>query len=199
MINIKNLNVVYGEKVIFEDACLTINKGIYILSGEKSCGKSTLLNLVYEKGIKNILYTRNDADVFDVEGEVFILQDNMGMADETSEIEFLNTIAILNGMQQPFSYEPLYQEKPLSTYSTGELKVAQINLLTELNPDILLLDEPFQSSESKHNEYILDKIMKRDSNKITIVVTDKEEYKKSFVNNIQILDRKILIDGTWGK
>jgi energy-coupling factor transporter ATP-binding protein EcfA2 len=199
MINIKNLNVVYGEKVIFEDACLAINKGIYILSGEKSCGKSTLLNLVYEKGIKNILYTRNDADVFDVEGEVFILQDNMGMADETSEIEFLNTIAILNGMKQPFSYEPLYQEKPLSTYSTGELKVAQINLLTELNPDILLLDEPFQSSESKHNEYILNKIMKRDSNKITIVVTDKEEYKNSFVNNIQILDRKILIDETWGK
>ncbi len=50
LINIKNLNLSFGEKIIFKDAELTITKGDKIgLIGLNGQGKSTLFNILMEK------------------------------------------------------------------------------------------------------------------------------------------------------
>ena len=193
MINIEALNVCCEEKTLFSNSDLKIDKGTYLLDGEEDSGKSVLLNLIYNHGVKNILLSSNESFNFVVNGEVLMLSEDMILPSNQSEIEFMNLIAKLNNIKKPFSYIALYKEKPLNTYSKCELKIAQLNLLIEMNPDILLLDEPFESSNNKYNDYILNKIRNRDVDKITIVVTSIDEFKIHFCKRIEIINQKLNI------
>lgn len=47
LLNVKNLDMEYGEFVVMRDLNFTVNRGdIFIIMGESGCGKSTLLKIL---------------------------------------------------------------------------------------------------------------------------------------------------------
>lgn len=147
LIDIKNLNVRFNDKIIFSDFSLQIEKaeciGLFAPTGK---GKTTLLNEIAQ------LY-------YDKLKISYVFQDNCLLLNKTVE-KNINLVLdkknddVINKLLNDFD---LVSKKyyPCKFLSGGEMQRVNLARAFAYDGDVFLLDEPFSSQDEKHKENII--------------------------------------------
>ncbi|MDD2490225.1 MAG: ABC transporter ATP-binding protein [Bacilli bacterium] len=204
ILEIKNLNKKYhqktGEIEAIKNVSLTINEGEFIaIVGPSGCGKSTILSIIcnIEKKSNGIIkfikkdfkigYMLQDDTLFPwltvLDNCLLGLEINKKLTKENKEkiISLLTTYGLSD-----FIY--CYPK----TLSGGmRQRVALIRTLA-LNPDILLLDEPFSALDYQTRLAVSDDVYKiiKKENKTTIMVTHDIAEAISMADKIIVLSKR---------
>jgi ABC-2 type transport system ATP-binding protein len=160
MIEIKNLEKKYGEKMALRITDLSFEKGvIYTLIGNNGAGKTTLLRCILDLILpsQGSVYV-NQKNVQDDEKWKFIISSYL---DEKFMIDFLtpeeyfyflgslknySKISInerLGDFKNFFNDEILNQKKLIRDFSKGNIQKIGIVSCFILEPEMIILDEPF--------------------------------------------------------
>lgn len=194
MIEIKNLNKKFDEKIVFLDFNLTIENGDFIIfSGPSGCGKTTLLNMIgaIEKidngeiivdGI-DIRNKRNHLNYFRT--KIGFLFQNFALVDNKTvkeNLKFIRKDCKTNlSIEEALSIVGLEEKlnKKVYTLSGGEQQRVALARLMLKKCDIILADEPTGSLDKKNAESVLN-ILKQlnKQGKTIILVTHDEDIKK---------------------
>lgn len=181
-ININNFSYKYGENIIFENTSLTINKGEKILlTGESGSGKSTLLNLLFgsikfnrieklsinSKNYSNELIIYFNEFIGYVPQEVLLFDESLYfnitfkklsnkkdvLYEKILELAYLNDDIFINDSSDNV-YNKRINEKG-ANLSIGQKQRISLARALYKNPQILILDETFNSIDSKKRNNIL--------------------------------------------
>lgn len=154
--NLEQVSIGYGKQMVLDSVNLNINKReIYVLMGPSGSGKSTLLKGIagllpfssglikwdQKKGITGLVFQepRLFPHMTVMENLAFGLRARGISSKERSKIvmEFLEILQ-LNGLEYRFPHQ----------LSGGQQQRVSLGRVLVLNPDLLLLDEPFASLDS---------------------------------------------------
>lgn len=198
ILEIKNLNVSYGDKKILNNISLNIKKNtITSIVGPSGCGKSTLL-----KSINAMLKEEEDAKV---EGDILfngININNMDLDEVRKNIGIVFQspapfpLSIIKNMTYALKYHGikdkntlekkvvdtleicgLYYEvqsdlnKSALRLSGGQQQRLCIARALTINPKVLLLDEPCSALDVKNTEKIENLLMRLSSEYTIVIVT----------------------------
>lgn len=195
MINISNLKFRYKEdsNLVFEDVNIQISSGLWLIDGKNGSGKSTLLDLIKlddnERMKKGII---NEDSIIRRSSNLVFLDDNILIPNRLNEYEFARYIFKINDINMNFDYRPLYTNKPLVSYSTGEKKKVILKILFNLKPDIILLDEYISNLDKDNLDYVINQLSEISKNgTIILVASNEEDIKQRFSNTILIKNKKI--------
>lgn len=202
MITIKNISYYYpssksrDEDMIFSNLNFKIKKGEFVsILGKSGCGKTTLANILagYIKPISGEILINNNAINKPGKNRILVNQEN----DLFEWITVIGNISIgTNNLLKINKYLKLvdldqYKYKYPNHLSGGMKKKLSLARALAVNPDFLILDEPFSSldyytRQSLHLE--LDKIFTITEKTIFLVTHDIEEA-------IFLSDRIIVVGG----
>lgn len=202
MIEIKNLSKSFGDKVLFNDFNLTINKGEFVVfSGRSGCGKTTLLNMIgslekidsgtiYVDGV-DISKRKNQQQYFS--NKVGFLFQNFALIEDKTVFENLKLIKKSNQsgttIEEALERVQLADKKDSKVYtlSGGEQQRIALARLMIKKCDLILADEPIGSLDKENaNEVmtILEDLNKE--GKTVIVVTHDDDIKNRCERVIQL-------------
>ena len=214
LLNVKNLEICYGDTSILKNISFSVKEGEYIaIVGKNGTGKSTLIKTIV--GLKN--YTKGKI-------EIKLPLDDLSYLEQinTKNNDFPITVyeVVLSGLQKHLKFfyskedhkrvkellELLEIEKiknkNLGEISGGQRQRVLIARALAKKPKMLIMDEPLSGLDSKIEKEIY-KIL-RDLNtklNITIIMTshDLKNIKKEVSRIIAIDDGKITFDDTADK
>ena len=179
-IKIKNLSFRFKNKqLLFDDLSFSIPGGKFsLLTGPSGSGKSTFLKILagfyqnYEGKIENV-----------PEKWSMIFQDpDKQFTMATPKQEFIFTLEnlqlkpekakkrIKDIVRQTEIGELM--EQPFATMSGGEKQRVAFAVALAMEPDLLLLDEPFASCDSASRKFLLKQLAKLKNKNITIIISD---------------------------
>lgn len=169
LLKIKNLNVNYGDKKVLKKLNMNIAKGeIQALIGPSGSGKSTLLKTI--AGINDI-----SGGSIEISGKIlspkthtigYIPQD-FGLLKWKTVRENISIGALIKKISPSDSFDDIVNElgikKLLNSYpnelSGGEKQRVAIARALLIEPDILLMDEPFSALDSYTKESAINLIL----------------------------------------
>mgnify|MGYP001250175273 CR=1 FL=1 len=210
-IHINNLMKYYGKRQVVSDVSMTINKGEIIgLLGPNGAGKTTTFYMItgmVKVSSGNIMLNEVDLTQMSMDkrarlGLGYLAQEPSIFTDLSVEdnlklvLEFSN----LNKSQQNQKLEKLLNDFSIAHIrssiakhlSGGERRRTEIARALILNPDFILLDEPFAGIDPIAVEDIQQIIKKLKENGIGILITDH-----NVRETLSITDRSYLIyDGS---
>lgn len=186
MIKIENLTKKYGDKKIFENFSLEIEKGkTTCVLGESGCGKTTLLNVLsrlteFEGQVDEV----NCSLVFQTPNLFPNLTARQNLLLVTSDTDEIDALA-----------KELMVEDKLSSYpkhlSGGEAqRIALIRALI-FNADLLLMDEPFSSLDLRIKFQAIEVLKKRFKAQKKTVLMVTHDIKEA----VEMADRIIVLMG----
>lgn len=194
MIEIKNLEKKFDEKVLFSKFNLDIDQGEYIIfSGPSGCGKTTLLNMIgaIEKidrgkiivdGI-DITNKKNHLNYFRT--KLGFLFQNFALVDNKTVKENLRLVR--KDCKTDISMEEALDKvgledklnKKVYTLSGGEQQRVALARLMLKKCDVILADEPTGSLDNKNAEEVLNILNDfNQQGKTVVLVTHNEDIKK---------------------
>lgn len=194
-ININRLTKSYGDQKIFEDVNLSVQKGeIAEIKGETGKGKTTLKRCIagledYEEGS------------IDVQGDIaYVFQDERVMPwlnvrknillplklrnEKTTEekLQMMHDIASSLRVEQ-------HLDKDIREVSGGQLQRLLLVRALVTEPEVLLLDEPFNSLDTETRQQIYREVLEICEEKdITVLVASHNEDLDNFVNRSVALE-----------
>ena len=211
IVQINNLMKQYGQRRVVKDVSMTLNKGEIIgLLGPNGAGKTTTFYMItgmVRVSAGNIML--NDIDLTDMsmdkrarlglgylaqEPSIFTdlsVEDNLKLVLEFSNLDKPNQSEKLEELLNDFSIDHI--RKSIAKHlSGGERRRTEIARALILNPDFILLDEPFAGIDPIAVEDIQQIIKKLKDNDIGILITDH-----NVRETLSITDRSYLIyDGS---
>lgn len=218
VIEIKNLNFGYNEKLILKDINLEVEEGDFLaISGQNGSGKTTLIKILTRElkkqgGEINILgkAIENIDDFSDI-GYVPQLSESRDITFPLTCFEYviLNLYREFNVFKRPTKevvrktndiFKRLYieslKDRPFNKLSGGQQQRVMIARSMVANPKILILDEPTVGIDQKSKEEFLDllgHLNKRQD--ITILIISHEmDLIDKFVNKTRVLKEGRLIN-----
>lgn len=146
MISIKELNVRYGNTIIYDDVSIEIpNRGINFLMGKNGAGKTTLIKCLLDFMCYSGEITINNNKYKNDKKEVFTIFDDTSLYNNLTGLQ---NILLITGVNKNLVYESaenfLSKEllnKKIKTYSYGERKKVFIIIADILKPKLLIMDE----------------------------------------------------------
>lgn len=194
MIEIKNLNKKFNDKVIFNNLNLTIEDGeMLAISGASGSGKTTLLNIlgkldkeydgniiIDNKNLKTITQTNYLRNTIGYLFQNYALADNLTV---TRNLDFSlkysddKSLEAKENALEMVGLDPKeYLNKKIYTLSGGEQqRVASARLF--LKPcSIILADEPTGSLDVKNRDVVLEILRKMNEHGKTVIVVTHEPY-----------------------
>ena len=218
VIEIKNLNFGYNEKLILKDINLEVEKGDFLaISGQNGSGKTTLIKILTgelrkQSGEINILgkAIENIDDFSDI-GYVPQLSESRDITFPLTCFEYviLNLYREFNVFKRPtkevvrktndifkrLDIESL-KDRPFNKLSGGQQQRVMIARSMVANPKILILDEPTVGIDQKSKEEFLDLLAHLNKrHDITILIISHEmDLIDKFVNKTRVLKEGRLID-----
>ena len=218
VIEIKNLNFGYNEKLILKDINLEVEKGDFLaISGQNGSGKTTLIKILTgelkkQDGKINILgkAIENIDDFSDI-GYVPQLSESRDITFPLTCFEYviLNLYREFNVFKRPskevvkktndifkrLDIENL-KDRPFNKLSGGQQQRVMIARSMLASPKILILDEPTVGIDQKSKEEFLDLLSHLNKkHDITILIISHEmDLIDKFVNKTRVLKEGRLID-----
>tara|TARA_B110000263_G_scaffold55630_1_gene47082 strand:+ start:701 stop:1441 length:741 start_codon:yes stop_codon:yes gene_type:complete len=211
LIHINNLKKKYGQREVVSDVSMVLNKGEIIgLLGPNGAGKTTTFYMItgmVKVTSGNIILDEQDITNMSMdkrarlglgylaqEPSIFTdlsVEDNLKLVLEFSDLDKVQQKHKLDELLHDFSIEHL--RKSIAKHlSGGERRRTEIARALILNPDFILLDEPFAGIDPIAVEDIQKIIKKLRDNNIGILITDH-----NVRETLSITDRSYLIyDGT---
>tara|TARA_Y100001970_G_scaffold183971_1_gene223732 strand:- start:270 stop:1010 length:741 start_codon:yes stop_codon:yes gene_type:complete len=211
LIHINNLNKKYGQREVVSDVSMVLKKGEIIgLLGPNGAGKTTTFYMItgmIKATSGNIILDDRDITKMSMdkrarlglgylaqEPSIFTdlsVEDNLRLVLEFSDLDKIQQKHKLDELLHNFSIEHI--RKSIAKHlSGGERRRTEIARALILNPDFILLDEPFAGIDPIAVEDIQQIIKKLRDNNIGILITDH-----NVRETLAITDRSYLIyDGT---
>jgi len=193
MVCIQNISFKYGagKKVLFEDLCLTIQKGAYIsIVGENGTGKSTLIKLILglltpnmgsiRCGVRSIGYvpqkkaaiTGFPITVYETLNSYRILRKQR---DKSLIDRYLSDVRLLD-----------YKYALAGTLSGGQLQKMYIARALIGEPDLLILDEPSTGIDMQSQQEIYTFIKKLNTEQGLTVISVEHNLDAAVLNSTDI-------------
>lgn len=151
----------YGSVVAVEDLTLNVRAGsMFGFLGPNGSGKSTTIGCLTglldpTSGEIEILGRRFNADSADIKRRLGVMPETLGLFDPLYAHEFLAFVARMFGLDEATTRRRVSEllealeltdtSKTLGEYSTGMRKRAAFAAAVIHTPDVLFLDEPFES------------------------------------------------------
>ena len=181
MIKLENVSKQLKKNLVLNDVSMTFEKGnIYLLSGHNGSGKTMLLRMICGliKPDKGSVKTDGESFGVIIESPAFVLhetgRENLRFLArirneiQMSEIEsVLETVNLLD-----------MADKKVKTYSLGMKQRLGLAQAIMENPDVLLLDEPFNALDDEHFQLALQLIQEMKQDKIIIIAAHGFDYQK---------------------
>jgi len=202
MLELKNISFKYkeGDKMIFDQMSFNVKEGeIVSLIGPTGIGKTTLVNIIagYLKPSSGEILIDNNIVSKPGKNRIVINQENdlfpwMNVYDQLSfvlkDVERIEELLKLTGLEES-------KDKYPHELSGGMKKRLSFARALALNPDFIIMDEPFSSQDEKMKVNLykdLLKIAKRDKKTILLITHDIEEAKN-------LSDRILFLSGEPGR
>ncbi|TPR40977.1 ABC transporter ATP-binding protein [Apilactobacillus micheneri] len=211
-LTIKNLKFNYAKNKIpiFNDVNLHFApKTLSIIHGPSGCGKSTLLKIIarlypkYSEGITSGKIFLNQRDInlinelsfrkqiammFQNPNQQFCMQNGYDELIFTMENLQLPNDKISKKINEAIQFGNISNiiHHPFDTLSGGEKQRVALSIIYAINPNIILLDEPFASVDYETRKILIGKLdqLKHMGKTIIIVDHDLSLYEKTFDNLI---------------
>ncbi len=164
MIEIENLSKSYGSQQVLKDISLRFEGGhIYGLVGANGCGKTTLMRCICglarpDRGSVRVLGKTigRDCDFAPATG---VIIETPGFLPHYSAARNLRILALISGKADKARIETVIRrlgldpadKKPVGKYSLGMRQRLGIAQAIMEDPDILILDEPFNGLDAEGN------------------------------------------------
>lgn len=209
MIEMKHVNINFGDQVIFNDAHFKTCPGqITGIIGKSGCGKTTFLKSLLCQYKDNLLYVDNVAinnsnkkdyllnkvSYIDQFGTFF---DNMKVYEH---FEFINHLqesqydqTKMNNMLHLVGLDLIDPSCYPSSLSIGQRKRFLIALSMYKDASIIIIDEPTASLDQENKEIVLQLLEKLKSENKYIIITTHDEY---LINHLDItykIENRILV------
>lgn len=174
MIEIKNVTKKINNNIVLENINLNFEEGeLVLLCGHNGCGKTMLLRLIC--GFINPTYGERIEDKefkygVIIETSAFFLQETA-----FQNLKYLSSInKIIDNKDIEFWLKKFnlfeYKDKKVKTFSLGmKQRLALCQAFME-NPDILLLDEPFNAIDEENLKIVCELIEEAKKNKKLVVI-----------------------------
>ncbi len=207
---IKDLNFSFGEKEIFKNLNLEINKSEKIcLMGESGTGKTTLLNLLlmlYESKNKYLYIDNEEAEtrswnqmISYLPQDIFLfdasIKDNITFMETENEFNkdkfnYALKVSELNSLisKLPSKEDEIVAEFGMK-FSGGQKQRIGIARSFYKSRDIMIFDESTSQLDQASEEKIVNNLIS--TNKTVIFVTHKKHLRKFFTKVLQIKDKNI--------
>jgi ABC-2 type transport system ATP-binding protein len=160
-IRVTNLVKHYGKSLAVENLSLTVPKGsMFGFLGPNGSGKSTTIGCLTglldpTSGSVEILGSRFTKESSDLKRRMGVMPETLGLFDPLYAHEFLTFVARMYGLQEDevqqrvkellTALELTDSGKTLAEYSTGMRKRVSFAAAVIHSPEVLFLDEPFES------------------------------------------------------
>lgn len=203
LVEIKNISKKYhtlkNEIVALENISFNINKGDFIaIVGPSGCGKSTILSILCgleDKSSGEII--KNDDLKFgfmfqqDTLFDWLTILDNCLLGSKINNNLNKNAINYCNKLLKAYGLYEFKNSYPKELSGGMRQRVALIRTLM-VNPDILLLDEPFSALDYQNRLVISNDVYKtlKDENKTTIMVTHDVAEAVSMADTVIVLSNR---------
>ena len=204
-LKLKNISKTIKKKEILKDVNIEFKSNlIYGIVGENGSGKSVLLKIIsgFYKPSSGFLYLNNNKLNLD---DNFL--PNSGIFIETpkfiNDLTGYNNLKLLASINKKIKDEDiinylkqfkLYDDKDVlyRNYSLGmKQKLGIIQAIME-NPEIIILDEPFNALDIKVKNILIDYLNNIKDNKIIIIVAHYKEEIDNICDKIYLMDNKTL-------
>lgn len=202
-IDLKNINLMYGNKTIFDNLKINLKGNTIGIIGPIGCGKSTILKMIagiieyegeilidgqnikessYESVSKNIAYIPQHPKLFNKSILYNISYGNISNDSNNSNnsnkeikkrLDELNLTEFINVFPDKLN---TVVGKEGSNVSGGQRQFISFIRAILQDKKIILLDEPSSSLDNKSKQVLMDVIKKLKDRKIIIVTHDKELY-----------------------
>lgn len=194
MIEIKNLNKSFGDRILFKNLNLQINTGEFVIfSGMSGCGKTTLLSMIgslenFDSGeiiVDGIdISKRKNQHKYLSEKVGFLFQNFALIEDKTvkQNLEIIrksnrSNVSIDEALDKVGLLET--KDKKVYTLSGGEQQRIALARLIIKKCDLILCDEPTGSLDRINGERIMSILWNMNKEgKTVVLVTHDEKYKK---------------------
>ena len=194
MIEIKNLNKKFNDKVIFNNLNLTIEDGeMLAISGASGSGKTTLLNIlgkldkeydgniiIDNKNLKTITQTNYLRNIIGYLFQNYALADNLTV---TRNLDFSlkysddKSLEAKENALEMVGLDPKeYLNKKIYTLSGGEQQRVALARLFLKPCSIILADEPTGSLDVKNRDIVLEILRKMNEHGKTVIVVTHDPY-----------------------
>ncbi len=174
----------YGNVVAVNDVTMEFGPGVTGLLGPNGAGKSTLINMM--GGFlppSSGAVTLDGAAVWRNEGvyrRIGLVPEREAMYDVVTGFDFVLANARLHGLPDPqeatrraIGIVDLVdaQSRPISTYSKGMRQRAKLATALVHDPEVLLLDEPFNGLDPRQRIHLMDLLRAMGKEGRTIIVS----------------------------
>lgn len=190
LINVKELGLIYhslkSETIAIKNIDFKVNKGEFVsVIGPSGCGKSTLLNIIsglIKPSFGEVLYLNESINKsLDKLGYMFqkdylfewlSVMDNVKLGLKIKNIDNEENISRINRLLSNYGLDKFKNHKSSELSGGMKQRVALIRTLA-LNPDLLLLDEPFSALDYQTRLKVCDDVKDiiKKENKTAIMVT----------------------------
>lgn len=199
----------FGDKVIFDDTSIEINKGDFVvIYGESGIGKSTLLKMIGLLGSFDGEYYLNDTLVNKKDREKIRIANFSYLFQNPFLIPYLdvydNIVLPLKNLKQPIKNETVAHiakrlkiedllDKKVNNLSGGESSRVSIARSLMADRDVLIVDEPTGNLDSENALSVMQILAEENKKgKTIIMVSHSKEFENYFNKVIRIENKKIV-------
>lgn len=197
ILTLENVKKNYSKKTVLKEGNITIHKGdIIAVNGKNGSGKSTLLKIIagiYTPTKGQVILERSNVIIgfvldsfpsdtpFSIEEYIYALGRTNGLSKNTIEHQLQEQLKNLQ-------LEP-YRNKRIDTFSKGTKQKVNIMQAIVNNPDMLILDEPFDGLDASAQKEVTQMMKMLHSSGVTMVFTSHDEARSQ-----ELATRTVTID-----
>jgi ABC-2 type transport system ATP-binding protein len=187
---VKNLCKQFYQVIAVKNMSFQLGKGqILGIVGPNGAGKTTLINLlagIYAPDAGTIAYFGSpyNTDSVSIKERLGVLPDKLGLFEELKGEEYLNIVSRIYGQSKQetkkfsdelFNFMDMEEEKAkcIYQYSRGMKKKLALSAVLIHSPDLMILDEPYESIDPIVINNINSIIKKLAKNGTTAIITSQ--------------------------